>query len=204
MAIQSVLFAGLIGAFMLFCGDMTLYYSKNGYSDMVSVIDNMKAERPLRLYIGGLLGPVSAFVYCIGFYHIVLISQAGHAAAAWLCFAVNCLGIICGGAYHSLWPLLGTIGNTEHKDAMDALLKYMDVQKYFAFGIQGAGFIMLAVMVALGWTVLPRWMALFTPGILMLLTPLLSHLPTKAHMVICGGWTNLVSVIYYAAALALL
>lgn len=204
MTSETALLAGLIGAFMLFCGDMTLYYSKRDYSDMPSVIENMKEESSLRLYIGGLLGPVSAFVYCIGFYHVVLIVRGGHFAAAWLCFIVNCLGIICGGAYHSLWPLLGTIGRAGSKSAIDALLKYMDVQKYFAFGIQGVGFVMLAAMVALGWTALPRWMALLTPGILMLLTPLLRRLPKGAHMVICGGWTNLVSVIYYAAALALL
>lgn len=186
---------------MLFAGDMTLYYSKNDYTTMDSVIENMKTEPRARLYIGGLLGPTSAFAYCIGFYHIVLFVSQEHLWAGWLCFWVNCLGIICGGAYHSLWPLYGTVGRIGQKEALREVRSYATVQEYYAFGIQGVGFVMLAVLVALGWAALPRWMALLTPGILMLLTPLMQRLPKGLHMIFCGGWTNLVSVIYYAAAL---
>lgn len=64
---------------------------------------------------------------------------------------------------------------------------------------------MLAVFVALKFTVLPRWMTLLTPGILFLLTPLIKKLPKGiVHMVVCGGWSNLISVIYDVVAIAVL
>jgi len=183
---------------------MTLYYSKNDYTDLDSAIENMKTEPKLRLYAGGLLGPTAAFVYCIGFYHSVLFVSQDHMLAGWLCFFINCLGIICGGAYHSLWPLYGTIGKLGHSEALKEVRSYATIQEYYAFGIQGVGFVMLAALIALGWTALPRWTVLLTPGLLILLTPLLRFLPKGIHMVVCGGWTNLVSVIYYAAVLLLI
>lgn len=204
MTLQGTLWAGLAGALLLFAGDMTLYYSKNDYTDLDSVIAIMRREPKARLYLGGLLGPTAAFLYCIGFYHTALFVLPAHGAAGRLCFLLNCLGIICGGAYHSLWPLYGTIGRLDQPQALQEVRAYATVQEYYAFGIQGVGFVLLAALVALGWTALPRWAALLTPGVLMLLTPALRRLPKGVHMVVCGGWTNLVSVIYYAAALLLL
>ena len=55
-----------------------------------------------------------------------------------------------------------------------------------------------------GKTVLPRWMLLLSPGILFLLRPVVGRLPKGVRIIISGGWTNLISVIYYAAVLILL
>ncbi|WP_321163009.1 DUF6796 family protein [Peptoniphilus mikwangii] len=73
--LQITLLAGLLGAILMFLGDMTLYYDKNDYSSddgLSSIIGIMKNVSRKRLYIGGMLGPISAFLYCVGFYHIVL------------------------------------------------------------------------------------------------------------------------------------
>ena len=52
-----------------------------------------------------------------------------------------------------------------------------------------------------GKTVLPRWMFLLSPGILFLLKPIVGRLPKGIRIIVSGGWTNLISVIYYAAVL---
>ena len=204
MTLIVVLLVGFVGAVLMFIGDMTLYYDQNDYKNdgtLNPVIEIMKKVSTKRLYLGGLLGPVSAFLYCIGFYHLVLIANEGYTAVGWALFLINGLGIICGGAYHSHWANLGLIGRHDNQEALGEVLRFLDVQKKAAFGIQAVGFIGMAVMIALGWTVLPRWMVLLTPLTLVLLTPLVRALPKGLHMVICGGWTNLISVIYYAAAI---
>ena len=200
----AVLFIGLIGAVLMFLGDMTLYYDKDDYVNdgtLDPVINIMKKVSTKRLYAGGILGPVSALLYCVGYYHLVLITDEKYALAGWILFLINCLGIICGGAYHSHCANLGLIGRHNDKETLDEVLHFLDVQKMVAFGIQAVGFVGMAVMIVLGWTVLPRWMIVLTPLTLVLITPLVRKLPKGLHMVICGGWTNLISVIYYTAAI---
>ena len=61
-----VLYIGLIGAILMFIGDMVLYYSKEDYVGTVTlnaIIDIMKKESRTRLYAGGIIGPIAAFSY---------------------------------------------------------------------------------------------------------------------------------------------
>ena len=161
---------GLIGALMMFAGDMTLYYTPDDYEHdgtLRPIMNIMKRLDRTRLYPGGMPGPIAAFV--------------------------NCLGIIGGGAYHSHCANLGLITRHSHDDDIKEVTDFLDVS-------QALGFVALAVFIVMGWTVLPRWLLLLTPAPLMLL-PLLRKLPKGIHIIVCGGRTNLISVIYYAAAL---
>ena len=197
MGSMKILLIGFSGAMLMFLGDMTLYYDKNDYEHdgtLNPIIEIMKRISTGRLYTGGILGPVSAFLYCIGYYHLVLIVNERYAAIGRILFLINCLGIICGGTYHSHCANLGLIGRHDDNAALEEVLHFLDVQKAVAFGIQGVGFVGMALMIVLGKTVLPRWMILVTPLTLILMTPLVRKLPKGLHMVICGGWTNLISV----------
>jgi hypothetical protein len=69
---------------------------------------------------------------------------------------------------------------------------------------EGAGFLILALLIGAGKTLLPSWMVLLSPGVLFLVRPLADRMPKGIRIVISGGWTNLISVIYYSAALAIL
>jgi len=201
--LTGMLFSGLIGALLMFCGDMTLYYNKNDYENdgtLYPIINIMKKVNTKRLYLGGILGPVSAFVYCVGYFHLVLFMEK-YEILGWALFLINCLGIICGGAYHSHCANLGLIGRHEEQGVLDEVLHFLDAQKKVSFGIQAIGFIGMFLVILLGLTTFPFWMAFFTPLVMVLLLPLVRKLPKGLHMVICGGWTNLISVIYYVAAL---
>ena len=205
--LNAILFVGLFGAVLMFMGDMILYYNKEDYATdgtLNPIIDIMKKESRKRLYMGGIVGLFSAFLYCVGYYHLVLIVNEEYQILGWLCFCINCLGIICGGAYHSQCAYLGLIGRHDNKEILDEVHKYLNVQKTVAFGLQGIGFLMLALLIIVKWTVFPRWMFLVSPGILFLLFPLTRKLPKGFHMIISGGWTNLISVIYYGVALMVL
>ena len=205
--LNTFLLIGLSGAILMFIGDMVLYYSKNDYvadGTLNPIIDIMKTESRTRLYIGGIIGPVAAFLYCIGYYHLVLVMNEQYQILGRVCFLINCLGIICGGAYHSHCAYFGLIGRHDDVEALDEVHKYLNAQKAVAFGLQGIGFLLLAMFIVLKWTVFPRWMMVVSPGILFLFSPFTRKLPKGFHMIISGGWTNLISVIYYGVALIIL
>jgi hypothetical protein len=44
-------------------------------------------------------------------------------------------------------------------------------------------------------------MFLLSPGMLFLLKPFVARLPKGIRVIISGGWTNLISVIYFSAVL---
>ncbi|EEI86452.1 hypothetical protein HMPREF0072_0974 [Anaerococcus lactolyticus ATCC 51172] len=51
------------------------------------------------------------------------------------------------------------------------------------------------------YTVFPRWQALFTPIFLLILISLADRLPKGLHMIILGGWFNLIYFVYYLSLL---
>ena len=202
MELFFVALTGLIAGLLMFCGDMLLYYDKKDYvSDgkFDSVIDIMKNLSDKRLYAGGIIGPIATFLYCIGYYHIVLTAEDKNSVLAMIGFLFSCLGIIIGGAYHSHCSYLGLIGKLNDKKAMDTVIKYFTVLNKLSVLFQAAGLLIILICIAFGLTSLPNWLAVFTPGVLYLLLPLMRKLPKGIHIIICGGWANLIFVIYYLA-----
>ena len=209
----TTIWVGLAGALLMFAGDMLLYYTPKdfGYGPkspakerINAVIDVMKGLPAGRVMAGGMLGPVAAFLYCVGFYHIVLMTGEQARVLAVTAFLLSCLGIIAGGAYHSHCAYLGLLGDGENRQALDTVMRYFQKLPLILYAGEGIGFLLLAFLIAAVKTVLPRWMLLLSPGILFLLRPVVGRLPKGVRIIISGGWTNLISVIYYAAVLIIL
>ena len=204
MTLYKSILIGLLGSFLMFLGDMILYYDPNDYDgkDTINnIIGIMKNVSIKRLYIGGLLGPICAFIYCIGFYHIVLATQEKYLNLAWFVFLINIFGMILGGTYHIQCAYLGLLSRHENKGALDEFLKFLKFQAKIVFGIMAIANIALALLILFGLTVFPSWQALFTPIFLLILTPLAERLPKGVHMIIRGGWFNLIYFIYYLTLL---
>lgn len=200
---------GLLGALFMFCGDMILYYTPDDFdyqagssqNMMQAVIDVMKKLPVKRVVIGGLIGPTAAFLYCIGFYHIVVIADASWHICAVTAFLFLCLGIICGGAYHSHCAYLGLLGNDAHHASREIVINYFSKLAYVMYVGEGIGFLLLVIMIVVGKTQLPQWMFLLSPGVLFLLKGFMRRLPKGIRVIVSGGWTNLISVIYYIAVI---
>ena len=204
MTLYKSILIGLLGSFLMFLGDMTLYYDPNDYDGKYTInniIGIMKNVSIKRLYIGGLLGPICAFIYCIGFFHIVLGIQEKYLTIGWFVFLINVFGMILGGAYHIQCAYLGLLSRYENKGAFDEFLKFLKFQAKIVFGIMAIANIALALIILFGFTVFPRWQALFTPMFLLIVTPLADRLPKGVHMIIRGGWFNLIYFIYYLSLL---
>ena len=204
MTLYKSILIGLLGSFLMFLGDMTLYYDPDDYDSkdtINSIVGIMKNVSIKRLYIGGLLGPICAFIYCIGFYHIVLATQEKYLTIGWFVFLINVLGMILGGTYHIQCAYLGLLSRHENKGAFDEFLKFLKFQAKIVFGIMAIANITLVLVILFGFTVFPRWQALFTPIFLLILTPLAERLPKGLHIIIRGGWFNLLYFIYYFSLL---
>lgn len=204
MTLYKSILIGLLGSFLMFLGDMILYYDSddyNGKDTINNIIGIMKNVSIKRLYLGGLLGPICAFIYCIGFYHIVLATQEKYLNLAWFVFLINIFGMILGGTYHIQCAYLGLLSRHENKGSLDEFLKFLKFQAKIVFGIMAIANIALALIILFGLTVFPRWQALFTPIFLLILTPLAERLPKGLHMIIRGGWFNLIYFIYYFSLL---
>lgn len=200
----TTLIVGLIGAILMFAGDMTLYYDPNDYCNNGSldpIINIMKKLPKQRVMLGSIIGPVAAFLYCIGFYHIVLVADESVHIPAIISFLLCCMGIISGGAYHSHCAYLGLLGEDEQRKDLDIVMDYLKRIGFVLYGGEGAGLLILTILIVMGRTMLPTWMAVLSPGILFLLKPLARKLPKGLHMVICGGFSNVIFVVYYAAVL---
>ena len=204
MTLYKSILIGLLGSFLMFLGDMILYYDSddyNGKDTINSIIGIMKSVSIKRLYIGGLLGPICAFIYCIGFFHIVLATQEKYLNLAWFVFLINIFGMILGGTYHIQCAYLGLLSRHENKGELDEFLKFLKFQAKIVFGIMAIANIALALIILFGLTVFPSWQVLFTPIFLLILTPLAERLPKGLHMIIRGGWFNLIYFIYYFSLL---
>ncbi len=202
----AVMIVGFLGALMMFCGDMTLYFDKNDYENndtLDPIIDIMKRLPKIRVMIGGWIGPVAAFLYCIGFYHIVLITNPSYYAFAFAAFLLSCMGIIAGGAYHSHCAYLGLLGQDEQRKDLEIVLKYFQKIPIILYLGEGTGLLILFFLIVTGHTIFPIWMALLSPGILFLLKPLTRKLPKGLHMVVAGGYTNIIFIVYYLMAMIL-
>ena len=204
MTLYKSILIGLLGSFLMFLGDMTLYYDPDDYDSkdtINSIVGIMKNVSIKRLYIGGLLGPICAFIYCIGFYHIVLATQEKYLTIGWFVFLINVLGMILGGTYHIQCAYLGLLSRHENKGAFDEFLKFLKFQAKIVFGIMASANIAITLIILFGLTIFPRWQALFTPIFLLIFTPLAERLPKGIHMLIRGGWFNLIYFIYYLSLL---
>ena len=203
----TTLIVGLAGALLMFCGDMTLYYDKNDFvhdGTINPIINIMKKLPAMRVMIGGWIGPIAAFLYCIGFYHIVLITDEAMYKPAFAVFLLSCMGIIAGGAYHSHCAYLGLLGADEQRNDLDIVMKYFQKLPLILYVGEGLGLLGLIILIIAGKTIFPGWMAILSPGVLFLLKPLSRKLPKGLHMILCGGFSNIIFVVYYIISIIML
>ena len=128
MTLNKCILIGLFGSFLMFLGDMILYYDPNDYDSkdtINNIIGIMKNVSIKRLYIGGLLGPICAFIYFIGFYHIVLATKENYLTIGWFVFLINIFGMILVDTYHIQCANLGLLSRHENNGAFDEFFKFL-------------------------------------------------------------------------------
>ena len=197
---------GLVGAALMFAGDMLLYFTSGRY-DMDGTLrpymEIMRGVSARRVFVGGALGPVAVLPYVLGFLALpaLAVTEVGTiaiiVAALLLAFALS-----CGGAYHAQYVFLSIISKSGHEDLYDQVSDNIMALSRLALLPLYGGMVVLAIAVVAGQTALPPWFAALTPAVTMLLNFIWMRAPQPARCVLFGGWNNLVFVILFAALLA--
>lgn len=195
---------GLAAAILMFCGDMLLYFTTDKFEmdgTFAPYIRIMKKLPGWRLKLGGLLGPVAAFFYCIGYWHIILAAAGDVKTPAAIAALICCLGSIVGGAYHSQFTYFGLLGKKEDQAGLAAVSKNVTLLSRVSLSLIAVGLVILGVLVVMGKTCYPPWFVVLTPAVTYFLSFLWGRLPQPFRIVLMGGWYNLIFVIFFGAAL---
>jgi len=197
--------AGLCGALLFFAGDM-LFYGHLGsgagfHQGLIATVTNASL---VRLYAGGLVGPVAACLCIVGFWHVYLNVRPSQEPMARLMLVAFAVLMVFGSAIHVLWATRGFALKYCYgsDDAVcRALLKAVNSYWELAYNIGAVpgyvGAIVLFGLVLLGKTWYPRWTALANPAVLMLLSPLADRTPAPFGAVLSGGFTNLSIALFF-------
>ena len=201
---------GLVGAIVLFVGDMLLYGHLGSATDFWDGVRRVAVQAPLaRFFVGGLLGPVGAVLYLAGFWHVYLNTrQAGRLGAKVMLVGLTAM-IVMGGAYHVVWVVrmlsfrYGVADVAGLNSFVDALGSYMATVNNAA---EVPGYLVcpiLVVLVLTGRSRYPRWTVLVNPGLLMIFrfSGVTSSLPAPFGAVILGGYINLTFCVFFAVSI---
>lgn len=203
-SVTLLLAVGLAGSLLMFAGDMLLYFTKGPYEmdgTLKPYAAIMKDLPERRVFIGGALGPVAAFLYLFGFAALGMLAQGEFAWAVWLAALLLAFALVCGGTYHAQYVYLGLAGKAGSEELLEKVTGNIGALSKLAIYPMYAGFVLLGAAVLFGQTVLPAWFVLLTPLVTSFLGFIWLKVPQPARCVLFGGWSNLVFTIMFAAAL---
>ncbi|NVP22895.1 DUF6796 family protein [Treponema phagedenis] len=203
MYLNLTLAMGLFGGILMFCGDMLLCFTTEefDFKDQKKAINIIKKFPQWRLRLGGLLGPVSAFFICIGFFNNWFGALDEYKTFGFAISLISCLATILGGAWHSHFTYLGLVGKTENEEAIDQMVKNIKFWSKISVSIMIIDVILIAAMIVLRKTVYPRWFILFTPLVTQLSYFLFNKLPKPFKVIFTVGLGNLMLIVYFGVAL---
>ena len=178
---------GLVGSLVMFAGDMLLYFTPGVY-DMDGTLRpyaRIMCDLPEgRVRAGGVLGPVAAFLYVVGFAGLPLLAEGDLAWLAWLT-----AGLL-------------SFARTEDDSLVEQVAGNIMALQRLATVPMYAAFVLFGIAVVAGQTALPPWAVVLTPLATSFLGFLWLRVPQPARCVLFGGWSNLVFTIMFAMMLA--
>jgi hypothetical protein len=215
--------AGVAGAILMFVADLVLYYSKvpsertaRVYFASIDPNGDRLAESPMadippeRMMLGGVLGPIAAALYTLGFTQLYfgLVPDVGAFLPAIAAVGLSLMMII-GGVYHALFPFTGFLAkacrdaSAKSPLALPALTALVEThRRYLLYVYRWAAPPAIIGSLAFAWCVATRVTAYHTSSII--LAPAFSA-PLKlllkrfniGSVVLVGGLTNLWNLAFF-------
>lgn len=204
--------AGIIGAMLLFTGDMFLFGSWLSGSDALAENWRLMARfSPVRLMIGGMFGPVGSIFYVLGCWHFYLALKSGGKSLSFLVFSNYALGIIIGGAFHAASPCLGILFHAQQDLSQELFTRlltsmrhYLDILFLLAQSFGGIGALLFILLVLFRPTRYPRWMIVFTPPVIFVTSMFGRYIPAPLGGNIRAGYLHLGFTLIFGVSLKLL
>lgn len=192
---------GTIGATLMFVGDMLLYYTSEPITSFEEeIIPIMGKTSFARLKIGGLLGPLCAAMYLVGYYQVYLAIKPKFKKMAMTVFAILGVAIFIGGAFHSHFAYLGFISHFKYSDLLEIVESYAVTNFLVMMILNMLGFALLAYLILTKKSYYPKWMVLCSPLVLIWFSDLVRLLPQPFKIIIAGGWSNITAILFFAVS----
>ena len=194
----------IFGSLLMFTGDMLLYYEPVSGLDYDSVarMSTMSIER---LIAGGLIGPVASIFSITGGYLFYLTFRSVSKILAKFLFVSFAFLFVFAGSYHAMFPHFGFIGRipeslqSEQIVFIKAYLKSINTLIYICGTFWT---LILFYLVVFKKTLFSKWMLLFTPTLLILLSSIIkNYIPYPLGAIVYGGWINLCFMLFFIICL---
>jgi hypothetical protein len=205
---------GLAGAILLALGDQGLYFAPVSGSDFVAHLRDIVAAAPTdRILLGATVGPLAVLLYLFGFWHVYMNIRERQPSVAGAVAVGLVLSYLAGGSYHVFWAAKAlAIQAAVHADApyrpalalLDQQIHDFGARLYQFAELPGylAGLLLL-MLIAFGRTAYPRWVALVTPAVPVLLLQMVeAYIPAPLGSLLVGSAVNLSFAAFFAISLA--
>lgn len=190
---------GVLGAILMYVGDMLLYYTPKEINNFEEeIIPIMGKVSFTRLTIGGLLGPLCAAMYLVGYYQIYLAIKPTHKKMAMLVFALLGVAIFFGGTFHAHFASMGFASHFNQSAVLGKIQTYAITTYFVMLLLNLVGFILLVYLILFKKTPYPKWIVLCTPLVLVWFSNVVQLLPQPFKMIIAGGWSNITAILFFA------
>lgn len=204
--------AGIVGATLLLAADWLLLATFTSGGDFKERWLAVLLEIPRwRLVAGGLMGPIGAWFYVIGFWQLYLALKPAGRHLAFLVFAGFSISFIwAAGAFHASFPLFADAWRA--KQAANPAVDLTADPTFHYFGwlfLAAMPFAALATALlafAILWkeTRYPRWFAAVNPALLYLVTLVFAWVPAPAGGLLVIGAGNMVFLAFFVSSTAIL
>ena len=213
---KSLLRTGLVGivaAIMGFTADWLLYGGFYSGREFYTISRTIMSEiSNARLMLGGVLGPIEAAFYIVGFWHIYLALRPGGKILAAITFGGLSWSVIVGaGAYHSAFVFKALLLRAQKAIAnpqaewFQSLLQDSSQYMHLLYNVMFV--IGLVATFTFVWVILfretfyPRWMVIFVPTLWILVLPhIAQNIPAPVGGMLFGGSMNLSFLLYFAVS----
>ena len=200
--------AGLIGALLMFAGDMFLYGHWGSGAHFVSTYKTVIAAASTpRLYIAGAFGPVAAIFYLLGARHIHLRLQPAKPLLRTVTSVAFAATFVVAGAIHAVWAanalvMRGVAHGHASPELQTVVWDYLQLLFRIAEVVGYPAAFLLFLLVLMRQTTYPRWSAVLNPGVVMIAAPLFRFLPNPIGAPVVGGLFNLAFAVFFVMSLA--
>ena len=208
---------GIMAALTGFIADWLLYGGFYGGAEFGTVSrEIMSRISNARLMAGGVLGPIEAGLYIVGFRHMFLALKPGGKIPAAITFGGLSWAVILGsGAYHSAFVFRGLLLRAQNvladpqvawfRSLTADTLQYMHLLYNVMFVTGLAATVTFLWLILFRKTLYPRWMVLFVPTLwVLVLPPVTRHIPAPLGGMLHGGSMNLSFLLYFTVSTFLL
>ena len=165
---------GLLAAILVGAGEFLLHFDALGRFADAGGYEFMRGISAERTTIGHFLGAMSAPLYIIGFWHLMKMLEPANTLASRLAFVIMSYGIIVGAVWIGSRAGISTVVNsTSMADPMSFIslyeLRYENLLQVTRLAVLIFS-VIFVWLVSSGRSHYPRWMALFNPIFLILVS----------------------------------